>query len=184
MPTIITLAGSPSTPSRSSAILDYAQQIIESQGITVQALQVRDLNPIELLHAQWDGETLKTAIANVLAAQGIVICTPVYKASYTGILKAFLDVLPSNALNGKIVLPIVSGGSVAHSLVLDYALKPVLAALGAEDIHQGLYLIDNQYQHDNGTRLQFLDLEAKKRLDTALDRFVKAIQMSSIPMED
>ncbi len=183
MPTVITIAGSPSAPSRSSAILDYARRTIEPRGIEVRMLQVRDLDPAELLHARWDGPTLKDAIAQVATAQGVILCTPVYKAAYTGILKAFLDVLPPNALAGKAVLPIASGGSMAHSLVVDYAFKPILAALGAEDLHSGLYLIDNQYQHDNGTGLTFLDPEAKKRFDAALERFIRAIQMSSIPTE-
>jgi FMN reductase len=52
--------------------------------------------------------------------------------------------LPQNALKGKTVLPIVSGGAPGHQLVLEYALKPVLSVLGAEHILQGVYVLDKQ----------------------------------------
>ena len=60
-----------------------------------------------------------------------MIATPLYKASYSGLVKTLLDLLPQAGLAGKIVLPIATGGSLAHLLALDYALKPVLSSLGA-----------------------------------------------------
>ena len=57
----------------------------------------------------------------------VIVATPIYKAAYSGLLKVFLDLLPAEALRGKTVLPLASGGSVAHLLALDYALKPVLS---------------------------------------------------------
>ncbi len=57
----------------------------------------------------------------------MVIGTPVYKAAYSGLLKSLLDLLPQYALAGKTVLPLATGGSTAHVLAIDYALRPVLA---------------------------------------------------------
>ena len=74
----------------------------------------------------------------------MVVCTPVYKASYTGILKAFLDLLPQDGLDGKLVLPLATGGSQSHMLVLDYALRPVLASLSARFILPGIYATSDQ----------------------------------------
>ncbi len=64
----------------------------------------------------------------------VVVATPIYKAAYTGGLKALFDILPQSALRGKTVLPLATGGSPAHLLAIDYALKPVLSALGASDL--------------------------------------------------
>lgn len=50
----------------------------------------------------------------------MIIATPIYKAAYTGVLKVFLDLLPTNALAGKIILPIGTGATPAHLLALDY----------------------------------------------------------------
>jgi FMN reductase len=86
------------------------------------------------------------AIAQVAAADAVVISTPVYKASYAGILKAFLDLLPQDGLDGKLVLPVATGGSQSHMLALDYALRPVLASLSARFILPSIYTTSDQLQ--------------------------------------
>ncbi len=69
----------------------------------------------------------------------MIIATPLYKASYSGLLKSFLDLLPQAALARKPVLPFATGGSLAHLLALDYALKPVLASLGARHVLDNVF---------------------------------------------
>lgn len=172
---ILTLAGSPASPSRSSALLAYCARLLEADGITAEPLAVRDLDAADLLHANGKGPTIQDALARVAAADGIIIATPVYKAAYTGMLKAFLDVLPGGALAGKVVLPIVSGASPGHALVLDYALKPVLAALNAGTILNGLYLLDSQFEHANGAITRFTADEAETRLIESVQGFAKAL---------
>ena len=71
--------------------------------------------------------------------------TPIYKAAYSGLLKSFLDLLPQDGLRGKVVLPLATGGSSAHLLALDYALKPVLGALGARHILDAVFATDDQF---------------------------------------
>jgi GNAT superfamily N-acetyltransferase len=68
------------------------------------------------------------------------VATPVYQAAYSGLLKVFLDLLPQFAFRGKAVLPLVTGGSPAHVLAVDYALRPVLSQLGAAHIGQGWFV--------------------------------------------
>jgi FMN reductase len=80
----------------------------------------------------------------VAEADAIVIATPVYKASYTGILKAFLDLLPQDGLKDKLVLPLATGGSQSHLLALDYALRPVLQALDARQVFTSIYATSQQ----------------------------------------
>ena len=60
---------------------------------------------------------------------------------YAGALKVLLDLIPEGGLAGKPVLPLVSGGSAGHLLAVDYALKPVLSALKASEIHQGVFAV-------------------------------------------
>jgi FMN reductase len=83
-------------------------------------------------------------------------------------LKAFLDLLPSGALTGKGVLPISTAGSLAHCLVLDYALKPVLSALGATTFLPGVCLLDGDFVRE-GNQLRYLNDFADSRLLRALD---------------
>ena len=89
--------------------------------------------------------------------------TPVYKASYSGILKTYLDLIPQKGLENKTILPIVIGGSSAHLLMIEYALKPVLSALGANQFTQGVYVVDQQIERLDGNRF-ILGEEAQERL--------------------
>ena len=141
---VLLLGGSPSPSSSGARLLQYIGDQLASQGHRCNRLQVRELPAEALLHANLNDPAIVRAIALVQDADAIVIATPVYKASYTGILKAFLDLLPQDGLDGKLVLPLATGGSQSHMLVLDYALRPVLASLAARFILPGIYATSEQ----------------------------------------
>lgn len=142
--TILLVAGSPSVPSRSAALLDAVEQRLELRGVNVERLQIRDLSPQALLLADFGHPSVAGAAAQVARARAIVVATPVYKAAYSGVLKVFLDLLPQTALKDKLALPLATGGSPHHMLALDYALRPVLQSLGAAQILPGIYATDAQ----------------------------------------
>ncbi|BDG45139.1 FMN reductase (NADPH) [Parageobacillus caldoxylosilyticus] len=98
--------------------------------------------PEDLIKAKFDSEAILHANKKVEEAEGIIIASPVYKAAYTGVLKTYLDLLPQKGLLGKIILPLFIGGTIAHLLSIDYALKPVLSALGGRYILGGVYAVD------------------------------------------
>ena len=86
-------------------------------------------------------------------------------------LKVFLDLLPQNALQGKTVLPLATGGSPHHMLALDYALRPVLQSLGAKHILSGIYATDAQVTlSPEGAYLINADIGA--RLDEAVNTLI------------
>ena len=123
---------------------------------------MRDYPAEDLILGKHESPSFAETKRLVAEARGLIVATPVYKAAYTGSLKALLDILPTQALRNKTVLPIATGGSPAHLLVLDYALKPVLGALGASDILQGVYVIDEQIQlGTNGDLLIGEDIKAR-----------------------
>jgi FMN reductase len=143
--TVLLIAGSPSAPSRSTALLEavgtrlerrYAQQI--------ERLSIRELPPQALLRADVLNAQVQHAIDQVLRARVIVVATPIYKAAYSGVLKVFLDLLSQSAFKGKTLLPLATGGSPHHMLALDYALRPVLQSLAARDVLPGIYATDSQ----------------------------------------
>lgn len=180
MALILSIAGSPSAPSRTSAVVQYAADYLtrHGEGIETSLINARDLDAVELLHGRFDGGTVMAASAMVSEADGIVLATPVYKASYTGVLKAFLDVLPQGAFSGKVVLPIALGGSLAHSLVIDTAIRSVCAALHTYHTLGGLYLIDAHIDHVEGKMTGFNVPETEHRVHAALDQFLVAVRRS------
>jgi FMN reductase len=169
--TVLLIAGSPTTPSRSAALLDAVQQRLELRGVDVERLQIRDLSPQALLLADGGHPTISRAVAQVARARAIVVATPVYKAAYSGVLKVFLDLLPQTALKDKLALPLATGGSPNHMLALDYALRPVLQSLGAAQILPGIYATDAQVVvlPEGGYQVQ-ADIAA--RLDDAVSALI------------
>ncbi|MBV8633499.1 MAG: NAD(P)H-dependent oxidoreductase, partial [Burkholderiaceae bacterium] len=106
---IVLLAGSPSANSRSTRLLQHVGDRLAScisSSCVPQLLQVRDLPAAALLHADFADADIVAARTRVAQADAIVIATPVYQASFSGVLKTFLDLLPQNALLGKPVLPL------------------------------------------------------------------------------
>jgi FMN reductase len=80
--------------------------------------------------------------AEVAAADIAIFASPTYKASYTGMLKAFLDRYGSNGLAGTIAVPVMTGGWAGHSLAVEVHLRPVLVELGATVPARGLYVTE------------------------------------------
>jgi FMN reductase len=142
--TILLLAGSPSAPSRSTRLLHHVGDKLAALGHRYTRLEVRDLPAQALLRADFKDEEIQAALAQVEAASAVVIATPVYKAAYSGVLKAFLDLLPQFGLTGKLVLPLATGGSQSHMLALDYALRPVLSSLGPRHVLPSIYATEAQ----------------------------------------
>ncbi|KFK93204.1 MULTISPECIES: NADPH-dependent FMN reductase [unclassified Serratia (in: enterobacteria)] len=170
---IITLAGSPRIPSRSAALLNQSQHWLQQQGAEVIAYTLHDFNAQDLLYANFDSPDIKLFAAQLARADGLLIATPVYKASFSGALKTLLDLLPERALEHKVVLPLATGGSIGHMLAVDYALKPVLAALKAQEVLHGVFADDSQIQRD-GEQFTLSDRVAS-RLEEALESFYLAL---------
>lgn len=169
--TVLLVAGSPSEKSRSAALLDGVQQRLHARGAHVERLQIRDLSPQALILADFGNRTISHAIGRVAKADVVVVATPVYKAAYSGVLKVFLDLLAHNALEGKTVLPLATGGSPNYTLALDYALRPVLQSLGAKHILSGIYATDAQFTPTPEGAYQ-IDDDIGDRLDEAVNTLI------------
>lgn len=144
---IIGISGSPTQVSRSSWLLQHFIDTLSHEDPSLEVLdpvRIRDLPAQQLLHADLGSSDIRQALARVAQADVVVISTPIYKAAYSGLLKVFLDLLPQDGLRGKAVVALATGGSPAHLLAMDYALKPVLSALGTREILDAVYATDAQ----------------------------------------
>jgi len=164
---VAALAGSPSARSRCAALLRQALRSLPAADAAPAEIDIRSLPAAALLQADANEPALARALAQVQAAELVLVATPIYKAAYSGLLKVFLDLLPPDALRGKRVLPLATGGSLAHLLAVDYALRPVLAALGAREILDTVYATDAQFDTDEAGGWR-PDAAVRKRLQRAL----------------
>lgn len=173
MATVLALSGSPSRTSRTALLAEHTAAGLRARGHRTRVLALRDLPAAPLLTADARDASLARAVRLVAEADALVVATPVYQAAYSGLLKTFLDLLPRNAFTGKPVLPLATGGSPAHVLALDYALRPVLTTLGAQ-VCQGRFVLDRHITTapDGAT---ILDRDDERHLARLIDQFARAL---------
>ncbi|AGE27997.1 NADPH-dependent FMN reductase [Pseudomonas poae] len=180
---VVTLGGSPSQRSRSGVLLEKTRQWLQDKGVEVVSYQVRDFPAEDLLHARFDSPKVVDLLQQVANADGLVIATPVYKASFSGALKTVLDLLPERALAHKVVLPMATGGSIAHMLAVDYALKPVLSALKAQELLHGIFAEDSQIAYGEGSAQAQLVPVLEARLREAVEQLYSAMARRPKPLD-
>jgi FMN reductase len=164
-------------------LLERSQRWLQQHGVEVVSYRIQDFNAEELLHARFDSPQIQALQAHVAAADGLLIATPVYKASFSGALKVLLDLLPERALEHKVLLPFSTGGSSAHMLAVDYALRPVLTALKAQEVQHGVFADDSQIAYgENGAAAQ-LAVSLEQRLEDALEQFHSALARRPKPLD-
>ena len=155
------ISGSPSATSKSRVLVEYALAQLAARGATTQLVDLAAL-PAEPLLGRGTSAAVAGAIEATTRAGIIVAGTPVYRATYSGLLKVFFDLLPQDSLIGKIGVPLVTGHDAAHSLAVDHGLRPLFTSLGATVVASGVY----------ATSQQFTDGKPDRELLAAVDRAV------------
>lgn len=171
---VVALSGSPSPLSKTAALADHVLERLNGTANGIAHLRLAELDAGALLRARLDDPGLRQAVDTVAAADGVVVATPIFKASFSGLLKSFLDILPQYSLAGKVVLPLATGGSLAHVLALDYALRPVLQSMGARHIVQAVF-VSASHLDVTGDRLVIAP-ESAVLLDEAILHFGYALR--------
>jgi FMN reductase len=175
MTSVLIISGSPSSTSRTERLAASIARRISAHDVRASLLDVRDLPAEDLLHARFDAPQIVEALQRVADADGVVVATPVYKAAYSGLLKTFLDIIPQFGLRGKVVLPLATGGTVAHVLAIDYALRPVLSSLDPLHVVNGLFVLDKQITVLDTGEVE-LTPDVEQRLGEVLEQFVRGLR--------
>lgn len=174
MSQIVIVSGSPSAMSRSDRILYYLGNLIEAQGYSIKYISVKDIHAEDLLFANFNSPIIQEIAITLEHAVGVIVGSPVYKASYTGVLKALFDILPQDILQDKFVLPIMTGGSSSHLLALEYALKPLLATVKGHTL-KGLYYQDSDI--DKTVNPMIVNKDMLERTKKQLEYFLEKINV-------
>ncbi|MUG88676.1 NADPH-dependent FMN reductase [Paenibacillus timonensis] len=168
MSRVTIIAGSPTPGSRLFGLTDYVRERLIQTGSAIDRISAAELPAEDLLRANFGSPAIKAALAAVESADAVVIASPVYKAAYSGALKTILDLIPQKGLQGKVVLPLFIGGTIAHLLAVDYALKPVVAALGGTHILSGVFAVDQWVSRLENAGGYALEEQLRERLDEAV----------------
>jgi FMN reductase len=138
---LVVVSAGLSVPSSTRLLGDRLATAAGRTGAEIEVVELRDL-AVEIAHHftnGFPGRKLAAAQDAVTRADGLIVVTPVFSASYSGLFKSFFDVLEQDALAGKPVLVAATGGTARHSLVLDHALRPLFSYLKAVVVPTGVY---------------------------------------------
>ncbi len=140
---VVALVGNPSPGSRT---LKVAEAVADSVRAMVGETSPVMIDLADHAHHLFDSDSqiISELLRIVAEADFLIVASPVYKASYTGLLKAFLDRYDTNGLGRSVGIPVMLGGSPTHALAVDFTLRPLLVELGASVPTRGLYLTTAQ----------------------------------------
>jgi len=143
--TVRALVGNPKPRSRTlRAATAVGQAIALDRGGTLdEVIDLIDLRDVlfDIGHAR-----VKEIIERLLETDVIVVASPVYKASYSAVLKAFFDHVGAGQLAGRLAVPMMVGGSPTHTLAVEAHLRPTLVELGATCATPGLYILESDIE--------------------------------------
>jgi FMN reductase len=139
------ISGSPSPVSKSRVLVETALGGFAAHGARTTLIDLAAL-PADALLGRGTAPEVAAAIETVGQARVVVAGTPVYRATYSGLLKVFFDLLAPESLVGKIGVPLASGQSRGHALAVDHGLRPLFASLGATVVAAGVYATPDQFQ--------------------------------------
>ena len=137
---VAVVVGNPKPGSRTLSAATYVARELAGEPDLV--IDLATLGPAIL---DWSDPTVAALVAQVGAADLVVVASPTYKATYTGLLKLFLDRFAGGTGLSGIAVPLMLGGGPAHSLAPELALRPLLTEIGGTVPGRGLYVLDAQH---------------------------------------
>lgn len=138
----VVVVGNPKPMSRTRAAAELVAERLT--GVPpAHVIDVVDLGPGLL---GWGDPKVAEAKEIVKSADLLVVASPTYKATYTGLLKLFLDHFGAGELGQIPTFALMLGGSPAHALAPELTLRPVLVEIGASCPSPSLYLLDSDYE--------------------------------------
>lgn len=128
---------------------------VEVRVVEVRVVEVRD-HAHDIADALLTGFAtggLRRALDDVVAADALVVVSPTFQASYSGLFKSFVDLVEEGTLRGMPVLLGATGGTERHSLVIEHALRPLFAHLRALPVPTGVYAATSDFGGDGSLAL-------------------------------
>ena len=145
---LVAVSGGLQRPSKAAALAEHLMDLIAEEVLCEQRLvELGQLAP-QLAGATWRShlpETVERELAAVEQADILVVATPVFRGSYTGLFKHFFDFIDQDALVDKPVLLAATGGSERHALMIDHQLRPLFSFFQARTLPLGVYATDKDF---------------------------------------
>jgi FMN reductase len=138
--TIVAISAGLGQPSSTRLLADRLSEAavaeLEARGLsaTVETVELRDVAH-EIINAMLTGfptGALREVMEKVTAADGLVLVTPLFTTTYSGLFKSFVDIIDKDSLTDMPILLGATGGTPRHSLALEYSVRPLFTYLRAD----------------------------------------------------
>ncbi len=140
---IVSVVGNPRPASRTHTIARTLADAIATELGASPATTV-DLATLGMRTLAADDPDVTAAVQRLLDVDVLIVASPTYKGTYSGLLKAFLDRISTGALNGTRAIPVLLGGAPNHQLAVDVHFAPLLLELGASVPVRGLFVLESE----------------------------------------
>jgi FMN reductase len=140
---VVFVGGSPSATSRSAFVAQALASELQRAGLRPVFWSLQDFEPADVFFGRADAPAVARFVQATKEAVAVVLSTPVYKAAYTGILKAIVDLIPPDALIGRPALGVATARLAAHGTEVDRAMRALFAFFQARAL-ETLVLFDDE----------------------------------------
>jgi FMN reductase len=174
---VVGVSGSLREPSKTTslvrALLDEvaAREVVETRLIEVATLGPRFAGALRREDVEPDVEDALRAIET---ADLLIVASPVYRASFTGLFKHLFDFVGQYALVGAPVLLAATGGGERHALILEHQLRPLFGFFQALTLPVGVYASDTDFD-----RYELVSPDVKRRIDQAVTRALPLVAQAA-----
>lgn len=176
MSRVVVISGGLGSPSSTRVLSDdIIARLGESLALKGESVEARIVELRELAHPITDamltgfptGE-LATVVSAVAQADALVVVSPTFSASISGLVKSFFDILEPGTLNGTPVLLAATGGTERHSLMIDFAMRPLFSYLGALPVRTGVFAATSDFGGPGASSLARRVAQAADELAVAI----------------
>ena len=139
------VVGNPRPQSRTRSVAERIAHLAAlAAGVPDEPCSVIEVSELAGELFDWSSATVRAQTEVLATSRLAVVASPTYKATYTGLLKAFLDWFGQTGLNGVTVIPVMVGASAIHALAVEVHLRPVLVEIGATIPTRGLFVLEDE----------------------------------------
>ena len=138
---VVAVVGNPKPASRTRRAAELVAERVTGAAPTV--IELAELGPALL---GWGDSAVGAAKQVVLDADLVVFASPTYKATYTGLLKLFLEQFGAGELGGTKAIALMLGASPHHALAGELTLRPVLTEIGCSCPAPALFLLESAWE--------------------------------------
>ncbi len=145
--------------------------------VTVDTVELRTFahDIVDHMLVGFAAPALRDVLDKLEAADGLILVTPTFTASYSGLFKSFIDIVDPEVMRDKPVVLAATGGTERHSLVLEHSLRPLMAYLRAAPIATAVYAASSDWGNES---------QLQQRIMRAADEFADALSRRPAVKED